>query len=186
MNGLPTQFEGTYKMRVFRPASIRRRMFGLRRIHPRYFVILAILVAIDLIAKSQIDRLLVHVGTSMPLVPGFNLTLGHNRGVSFGVLDSDQWFAPYLLSILAVVLVVAVLTWTLQQRSRLADMAGILFASGGLANAIDRLGDGAVTDYLDFGWQALRWPTFNMADVFIILGVFLLLLGLRKRSKSDR
>lgn len=167
-------------MRVFRPASIRRRLFGLRRIRSSYFVILAVLVAFDLIAKSQIDRLLVHVGTSMPLIPGFNLTLGHNRGISFGVLDSDHWFAPYLLSAVAVVLIVAVLNWTAQQRSKLSDIAGTLFASGGLANAIDRLGDGAVTDYLDFGWQAVRWPTFNMADVFIFFGVVLLLLGWRE------
>ena len=167
-------------MRAIRTAYIQSKMFGLRRIRSVYLVFWVFLVAFDLIVKSQIERLLVDVGTSVSLVPGFNLTLGHNRGVSFGVLDTAHWLAPYLLSSVAVVLVVAVLIWTAQQKSKLVNAAGILFASGGLANAIDRLGDGAVTDYLDFGWQALRWPTFNLADVFIFIGAALLLLGWKR------
>lgn len=167
-------------MPVIRPAYIRRKLSGLRRIRSAYLAFWAFLVAFDLIVKSQIERLLVDVGTSVPLVPGFNLTLGHNRGVSFGILDSDHWIAPYLLSSVAVGLVVAVLIWTAQQKSKLVNAAGIFFASGGLANAIDRLGDGAVTDFLDFGWQALRWPTFNLADVFVFIGAALLLLGWKR------
>ena len=167
-------------MPIIRPAYIQSKMFGLRRIRSVYLIFWVFLVAFDLIVKSQIERLLVDVGTSVPLVPGFNLTLGHNRGVSFGVLDSDHWIAPYILSSVAVVLVVAVLIWTAEQKSKLVNAAGILFASGGLANAIDRLGDGAVTDYLDFGWQALRWPTFNLADVFVFIGAALLLLGWKR------
>jgi signal peptidase II len=167
-------------MRAIRPAYIQSKMFCLRRIRSVYLVFWVFLVAFDLIVKSQIERLLVDVGTSVSLVPGFNLTLGHNRGVSFGILDSDHWIAPYLLSSVAVALVVAVLIWTAEQKSKLVNAAGILFASGGLANAIDRLGDGAVTDYLDFGWQALRWPTFNLADVFVFIGAALLLLGWKR------
>ncbi|WP_138512767.1 signal peptidase II [Maricaulis alexandrii] len=167
-------------MPIIRPAYIQSKMFGLRRIRSVYLIFWVFLVAFDLIVKSQIERLLVDVGTSVPLVPGFNLTLGHNRGVSFGVLDSDHWIAPYILSSVAVVLVVAVLIWTAEQKSKLVNAAGILFASGGLANAIDRLGDGVVTDYLDFGWQALRWPTFNLADVFIFIGAALLILGWKR------
>jgi len=167
-------------MPIIRPAYIQSKMFGLRRIRSVYLIFWVFLVAFDLIVKSQIERLLVDVGTSVSLVPGFNLTLGHNRGVSFGVLDSDHWIAPYLLSSVAVALVVAVLIWTAEQKSKLVNAAGILFASGGLANAIDRLGDGAVTDYLDFGWQALRWPTFNLADVFVFIGAALLLLGWKR------
>ena len=167
-------------MRAIRHAYIQSKMFGLRRIGSVYLVFWVFLVAFDLIVKSQIERLLVDVGTSVSLVPGFNLTLGHNRGVSFGILDSDHWIAPYLLSSVAVALVVAVLIWTAEQKSKLVNAAGILFASGGLANAVDRLGDGAVTDYLDFGWQALRWPTFNLADVFVFIGAALLLLGWKR------
>lgn len=141
---------------------------------------IALLVGSDLIVKRVLESKLVTEGGIKPIFPGLKLTLSHNRGVSFGLLSSDHEFTPYLFSSVALVLVVAVLVWTASQKSKLVNAAGMLFASGGLANAIDRLGDGAVTDYLDFGWQALRWPTFNLADVYIFVGLALLLAGLRK------
>lgn len=162
-----------------------RIKLGLRRLNIMHLAVVFLLVSLDLIVKSSLEARLEVWRGSVSVFPGFNLTLGHNRGVSFGVLDSAHWLAPYLLSSVAVVLVVAVLIWTARQKSKLVNAAGILFASGGLANAIDRLGDGAVTDYLDFGWKALRWPTFNLADVFIFLGVALLFLSWRKQSLSQ-
>ena len=167
-------------MPLNRSGQVRRQILKFRRIRSTYLVASAAMVALDLVAKSQIEQLLVDVGASTPMMPGLNLTLGHNRGISFGLLDSEHRIAPFFLSSVAVVLVVAVLIWTAQQKSKLLNAAGILFASGGLANAIDRLGDGAVTDYVDIGWQAWRWPTFNLADVLIFVGVVLLLLGWRK------
>jgi len=141
-------------------------------------------IVLDLLVKFKIEQILTEVSASVSIFPGFNLTLGYNRGVSFGILDSTHWIAPYLLSSFAVILVVLALNWASRQSSKLINAAGILFAAGGLANAIDRLGDGAVTDYLDFGWQTARWPTFNLADVFIFGGVALLLFGWRKGAAN--
>jgi signal peptidase II len=171
-------------MKTIDPMFFRRIKSGLERLSAAQRIGIFLLVSIDLVVKFSLEARLEAWRGSVLVFPGFNLTLGHNRGVSFGVLDSDHWIAPYLLSSVAVVLVAAVLIWSAQQRSKLVNAAGILFASGGLANAIDRLGDGAVTDYLDFGWQALRWPTFNLADVFIFIGVALLLAGWRTNSQN--
>ncbi len=81
-------------------------------------------------------------------------------------------------------MVLSASVWAAVQSSNLITFAGILVAAGGFANAIDRLRYGAVTDYLDFGWQALRWPTFNLADVLIFIGVALLLIAWRKGSQN--
>lgn len=51
-----------------------------------------------------------------------------------------------------------------------------LLIGGAIANFMDRLLDGRVTDFLDVGFGAARWPTFNLADSFIVLGVGLLML----------
>lgn len=158
---------------------------SLGRIRGGQLLMLPTLIALDLFLKYKIERTLAEIGASIPIFPGFNITLGHNRGVSFGILDSAHWVAPYLLSSFAIVLVVFALSWTARQNSKLVQAAGGLFAAGGLANAIDRLGDGAVTDYLDFGWQATRWPTFNLADVFIFTGVALLFLAWRWSTKTS-
>lgn len=148
-------------------------------------VMLIGLIFLDLAVKRVLEARLENWPGTVSVFPGFNLTLGHNRGVSFGMLENGHWLMPYFLAILALVLVVVVLIWTAQQKSKFIRAAGVLFAAGGLANAIDRLGDGAVTDYLDFGWQALRWPTFNLADVLIFIGVALLLIGWRIGSQNS-
>jgi len=51
-----------------------------------------------------------------------------------------------------------------------------LILGGAIANFADRLPDGRVTDFLDAGFGTTRFPTFNAADTFIVLGVALLLL----------
>ena len=51
-----------------------------------------------------------------------------------------------------------------------------LILGGAIGNFVDRLPDGLVTDFLDFGVGTLRWPTFNLADTFLILGVALVAL----------
>jgi len=176
-------------MSISKSKFFRVTALGSGQIHGGLLVMLPILIALDLLAKFKIERILTEVGTSISIFPSFNLTLGHNRGVSFGILNSAHWITPYLLSSFAIVLVVFALRWASRQNSKLVHVAAIFFAAGGLANAIDRLGDDAVTDYLDFGWQAIRWPTFNLADVFIFVGVALLLLGWRSgvaKPNSDQ
>ncbi|BDW98273.1 signal peptidase II [Maricaulis maris] len=171
-------------MSIFKSKFLDRTASSLSQIRGDQLVMLPILIASDLLAKFKVEQILTEVGASIPIFPGFNFTLGRNRGVSFGILDSSHWVAPYLLSSFAIVLVVFALSWAARQSSKLINFAGILFAAGGLANAIDRLGDGAVTDYLDFGWQALRWPTFNLADILIFIGVVLLLIAWRNGSQN--
>jgi len=176
-------------MSIFKSKFFHVSAYSLGQIRGGPLVMLPALIVLDLLMKFKIEQILTEVGESVSIFPGFNLTLGHNRGVSFGILNNTHWIAPYLLSSFAIVLVVFVLRWASRQSSKFIHAAVIFFAAGGLANAIDRLGDGAVTDYLDFGWQATRWPTFNLADVFIFVGVALLLLGWRSgaaKPNSDQ
>jgi signal peptidase II len=85
----------------------------------------------------------------------------------------------------AITLVVAVLAF---RSPRMAEASGLALMAGGSAgNVIDRLRQGAVTDYLDLYWGEWHWPTFNMADVFITSGVAMLLIAsLSQKSAADR
>ena len=60
-----------------------------------------------------------------------------------------------------------------------------MILGGAIANFVDRLPDGRVTDFLDLGLSVARWPTFNLADGFIVLGVSLMMLTISKRSRND-
>lgn len=65
-----------------------------------------------------------------------------------------------------------------------SPMAGVGDAIG---NVIDRIFRGYVVDYLDFHWQSWFWPAFNLADIFIVLGVFMILAtSFRAENSRDK
>ena len=109
----------------------------------------------------------------------FRLTLGENAGVAFGLLGGSP-LVPWL-AVLALVLFALYLACPLRG-SRAGGATLGLILGGGLANLLDRLGDGSVTDYLDVGLGDWRWPTFNLPDTAIVLGLILALWLLLKEG----
>jgi signal peptidase II len=115
---------------------------------------------------------------SMPVLGNFfRLTLGYNTGVAFGLFaNGGPWPAIFTGAIiLGMVIWLVQLLRNGEFPARTAWPVGLFFG-GAIANFVDRLPDGRVTDFLDAGWGAARWPTFNLADSFIVLGVTILLL----------
>ena len=113
--------------------------------------------------------------SSIPVMSGFNLVHIYNRGVSFGLLSSDSPYAPYVLALFGLVVSVGLAVWAFRSESLLQKVALALIVGGAASNVLDRLDDGAVTDFLDFYIGALHWPAFNLADVAIVCGVGALL-----------
>ena len=114
--------------------------------------------------------------SSISVLSGFNLVHIYNRGVSFGLLSSDSPYAPYVLALFGLVVSVGLAVWAFRSESLLQRVALALIVGGAASNVLDRLDDGAVTDFLDFYIGALHWPAFNLADVAIVCGVGALLL----------
>ena len=104
------------------------------------------------------------------VTPFFDLSLGFNTGVSFGVFgdlfSNQQW--PLIAVTIAIAKVLAV--WAGRTDRLLETVAIALMAGGAFGNIIDRIRQGAVTDFLDFHVMGLHWPAFNFADVFICAG----------------
>jgi len=116
-------------------------------------------------------------GEPIAVLPGFNLTLGFNTGASFGLLSGVMRETPLAMVTLtgALTLVLAVLALRARNPWEAAGFA--LVIGGSLGNIVDRLRQGAVTDFLDFFWWDWHWPTFNMADVEISLGAVSILIS---------
>ena len=112
----------------------------------------------------------------IPIVNGFNLVHIYNRGVSFGLLSSESPYAPYILAVLGLAVTIALAVWAFRTESPLQRAALAAIVGGASSNVLDRLDDGAVTDFLDFYISALHWPAFNLADAAIVCGVGALLL----------
>jgi signal peptidase II len=119
------------------------------------------------------------------VTPFFNLVLVWNRGVSFGMFHSSGAFAPWLLSGLALAVVIGLVIW-LKRTDQLLTGLGLGLVIGGAAgNVVDRIRFGAVIDFLDFHLAGYHWPAFNVADAAICVGAVLMLADglLARRSQ---
>lgn len=114
----------------------------------------------------------------------FNLVLGWNRGISFGMFGGHD-LPPWTLALFSGGIAVVLIVWLLRTRDRLVAMGLALVIGGALGNALDRVHHGAVTDFLDFHLADWHWPAFNMADVGVVCGAALLIVDSFVRQDRD-
>ena len=147
--------------------------------------LIAVAVVSDQLTKAA-ALLLLSQGTAVPVLPGFNLSLGFNTGASFGMMGGVMAGKPLLMAALTGALTLAFAVMAVRAQHALERAGFALVVGGALGNIIDRLRQGAVTDFLDLYWRDWHWPTFNVADIAITLGAVLILaasLPLRRRKE---
>jgi len=147
--------------------------------------LIAAAVVADQLTKTAALSLLSQ-GTAVPVLPGFNLSLGFNTGASFGMMGGFMAGKPLLMAALTGALTIAFAVMAFRAQHALERAGLALVVGGALGNIIDRLRQGAVTDFLDFYWRDWHWPTFNVADICITLGAVLIFaasLPLRRRKE---
>ena len=147
--------------------------------------LIAAAVVADQLTKTAALSLLSQ-GTAVPVLPGFNLSLGFNTGASFGMMGGFMAGKPLLMAALTGALTIAFAVMAFRAQPALERAGFALVVGGALGNIIDRLRQGSVTDFLDFYWRDWHWPTFNVADIAITLGTVLILaasLPLRRRKE---
>ena len=138
-------------------------------------VVLAVVLA-DVVTKAMAVYALHPAGMPYSVFgEAVRLTLVYNPGAAFGL-----HLGPYSRWIfLALTVGVLSILWRLYKQTRdrdnLRTFALALVCGGAVGNALDRIrsADGVV-DFLDLGTGAVRWPTFNLADVAVSVGAFLL------------
>ncbi|BAD60559.1 signal peptidase II [Nocardia thailandica] len=145
----------------------------------RWAITAAVLAGLDLALKAWAQTAL----DGAPVEAGpVDLRLAFNPGAAFSIAaDAPSWV---MLSITTVITTgVAVGGWVLAPRASLLTRVALAAILGGAAaNVIDRAPDGLVTDYLHTGW----WPTFNLADSFIVLGAIALIITTLIGNSDER
>jgi signal peptidase II len=109
-----------------------------------------------------------------------DLRYHENTDSAFNLL---RWMSPdarrgLLLVVGAMAMVAGVVVWRRHRRGRWDDVAAVLILGGAIGNWVDRALHGHVVDFI----HLRHWPVFNVADVFVVLGV-LVLLGVGWRSR---
>jgi signal peptidase II len=151
----------------------RSRTFPLRGL---LFLGLAVLVVVsDQITKRLAEDHL-RDQRSVPVVDDIlRLTYVQNRGAAFGLLQDQTTF--FVLVGVLVIGVIAASYRYLPRSGFLLHLALGLQLGGAIGNLIDRVRQGYVVDFVDFGYRANWWPVFNVADSAIVVGVALLALN---------
>jgi signal peptidase II len=140
-----------------------------------------LLISLAVLVLDQWTKWLVEVHlphhTAHPLIPGFlNLTHVRNTGVAFGLFATDHGGGSLLLVLLGLGALTAVgfYFWFTPSKDRILLTALALVVGGAIGNLIDRISSGAVTDFIDVYVGNHHWPSFNVADSAISVGIVLM------------
>lgn len=102
----------------------------------------------------------------------FYLTYLENRGAAFGILQNFRWFF-IIITIIALAIMIG---YFIKSDNIFLRLALSILIAGAIGNFIDRLFRGYVVDFLDFYLFGYDFPVFNVADICVNVGVFLLVI----------
>ncbi|MFO8090455.1 MAG: signal peptidase II [Desulfatiglandaceae bacterium] len=126
---------------------------------------------------------------SVSVIPGFfNLVHVRNRGMAFGLMNRPDGGLFFIFLVAASIAAIAVLGyWYLIRGESLKFSVSIgisLMIGGAVGNLIDRIRLGEVVDFIDLYLGPYHWPAFNIADMAVSGGAFLVALGVLGTGKS--
>ena len=156
-----------------------------RKFFLNFFFILSIFL-IDRVSKIVMIITAEKFGdTNISLTSFLSLNLIWNDGIAFGLLSFSDSFGYNLITII-IFLVILFLAIMLINADKITRISLILILGGAFGNLFDRLYYSAVPDFIDFYFKGFHWFIFNVADIFISVGVFCLIyVEIIKKNKIN-
>lgn len=150
----------------------------------RLLLVAAAILAGDLVTKIIVnDQLPVH-GAAVHVIGDFVQWIHvKNHGSAFGLFQGGRYFF-IAFSLISIALIIFLARTPRYRTPSYAACLGLILG-GALGNLIDRVAYGAVTDWIDVGIGLRRWPTFNVADIGVSVGVILLAFMLLRPSATE-
>ncbi|MFK7974167.1 MAG: signal peptidase II [Rickettsiaceae bacterium] len=143
-----------------------------------YSVLLLSLICIDQISKSLVvDYLPTQSNYTKTILPFLDLIYAWNHGISFGLFHQYYQHSNLVFLILNSLIILYLFYVLYQSSGFLYQSALILIIGGALGNLLDRIFRGAVFDFIYLHYQEFYFPAFNLADSFISIGGFLLIVN---------
>jgi len=104
-----------------------------------------------------------------------NFTLIWNKGIAFGLLESDTLLYHFISAL--IFLIIFFILYLIYKSENFSEMIFFsIIVGGATGNLFDRLFYNAVPDFIDIHYNNFHWFTFNVADIFITIAIFLLLI----------
>ena len=112
---------------------------------------------------------------NIPITSFLNLNLVWNSGIAFGLFSFNEQFYYNIITLIIIIITLIILLFAIKSNG--VEKIGFSMIFGGsLGNIFDRLYYTAVVDFIDLHINNIHWFIFNIADIFISLGVIVLIL----------
>ncbi len=145
-------------------------------------LIFFLFIFFDLFSKSIVKNNL-KINQSIELNSFFDLVYVQNYGVSFGMLSGtvSHWF----LILIALLVVILIIYLMFISNKRLEKLAYFIIIIGAISNILDRLINTFVVDFISVHYSNHYWPAFNLADIYITIGIIMLIVSFFKVPKEN-
>ena len=120
------------------------------------------------------------------VTPFLDFILVLNPGISFGILSNGEDIQRWILSALSILVIFYLYFWSTKSTSKLTKISLFIMIGGALGNVFDRLIYGKVIDFISLHVFNYYWYVFNIADIAIVLGGFIILIDLTRESLAKK
>lgn len=131
------------------------------------------------------EQLVLH--QPVPIMPLLNFTLMHNEGAAFSFLSDAGGWQRWFFTVVALILGVVIFFWIkkLGKTALWRTIALCLILGGAIGNVWDRIQLGYVVDFIQVYYRSWAWPTFNVADSAISIGVVMIVLEMIREMRQE-
>lgn len=143
------------------------------KIKIKIIILFICLILIDIITK------ILAIGTNIEIIPNLlRIKYIENTGIAFSMFSKSFIVT---ISNIFIIIVLTIILIKYRKTSYIYPISIIL--SGGIGNLIDRIFRGYVVDFINI--EILNFPTFNIADIYICIGIILLIVEIIKRNTES-
>lgn len=141
-----------------------------------YLFVIALLVCIDQYTK-QIVITYLGIGEKLEIIPNlFYINHVRNTGAAWSLFDGQRTL--FIIITILAVLSFSYLLFSKKENKLIIKISYLLIIGGAIGNLIDRISYGFVIDFLDFYIFNYDYPVFNVADIFLVIGVILYFISI--------
>ena len=142
-----------------------------------------VVILLDMVSKYIVSKLLIVNESVMIIKNFFNITYVRNTGAAFSIFSGNT----FLVMVISFMIIMGIILYISKNKpgNKIEKISYSLILGGAIGNFIDRIIYGYVRDFIEidiFGWD---YPIFNLADVFVVVGVILLVIA-TWRGRNDR
>ncbi len=152
-------------------------------INLRAILIFIILISFDLVSKYLVFYY-IDLYQFIKITPFFDITHIHNFGVSFGLFSGT--ISSLYLILIGLLVVCFIIYLLVNSEDKLEQWGLFIIICGAIANIIDRFINGYVIDFIYLHINQYYWPAFNFADIYISIGIIMILLNIIKKLKKNK